>query len=138
MPIIGQLKDWAINVGAWTPSEPTIYERGHVNTNYGQHDVVSSVEAYRLVLDMYREHKRLGGEDANLWRDLTAGASTPGGFPWHRFLMGRTWGKTLFEEGVTSIILTWREGGPELRVITRVVENPRYISGRGNEASLKA
>ena len=137
-PIVGLLKDWAMtDTGASTPSEPTIYEQGHVNTNYGQQDVLSAEEAYRMLLDMYHEHKQQpGAEDANLWRDLTAGASTHQGFPWHRFLMGRSWGRTLFHEGVTSIILTWWEGGPALRVSTEAVPHPRYISWRGSRAVL--
>ena len=140
VPIVGLLKDWAITgTGASTPSEPTIYKRGHVNANYGQQDVLSAEEAYRLLLDMYHEHKHQpGAEDASLWRDLTAGASTPGGFPWHRFLMGRDWGRKLFQEGVTSIILTWWEGGPALRVSTEARPHPRYISWRGSRAVLSA
>ena len=91
----------------------------------------------RRVLKHSDEHKQQqGAEDANLWRDLTAGASTPGGFPWHRFLMGRPWGRTLFQEGVTSIILTWREVGPALQVCTEAVPHPRYISWRGSRAVL--
>ena len=125
------------DTGASTPSEPTIYERGHVNTNYGQQDVISAEQAYRQLLDMYHEHRQQpGAEDANLWRDLTAGAATPGGFPWNRFLMGRPWGRDLFHENVNSIILVWRDVGPALRVSTEAVPHPRYISWRGGRAVL--
>ena len=51
--------------------------------------------------------------------------------------MGRPWGRDIFQEGVTSIILTWRDGGPALRVSTETVLHPRYISWRGSRAVLK-
>ena len=45
--------------------------------------------------------------------------------------------RDIFQEGVTSIILTWRDGGPALRVSTETVLHPRYISWRGSRAVLK-
>ena len=52
--------------------------------------------------------------------------------------MGRLWGRDIVQEGVTSIILTWRDGGPALRVSPmETVLHPRYISWRGSRAVLK-
>ena len=108
-----------------------------MSTRTGQTDVRSSEEAYRLLLDVYHGHKQLGVQDDDAWRDLTAGALTPGqGFPWHHFLIGRPWGRSFFPR--TSVILTWREAGPALRVTTEARPRPSHISWRGSRAILSS
>ena len=50
--------------------------------------------------------------------------------------MGRPWGQTVFKERVTSVILTWWDGGPSLEVSTEAAVQPCYITFRGGRAKL--
>ena len=72
---------------------------GVVAENYSRVDIVSSERALRDLLDMVHALRDGGMRDADIRLDLFPGASTPGGWPWHRFLMGRPWGVDLFHEG---------------------------------------
>ena len=76
-----------------------------------------------------------GGNDHDLNVDLLASASTPGGFEWHRFLMGRPFGITILQEGIVDLRLVWCANGVCLRVTTRA-RPPCHIIFRGNRAFL--
>ena len=66
--------------------------------------------------------------------------ATPGGFEWHRFLMGRPWGRDLIQQQVVKLRLVWRpppEEGLALFVGTSTAPM-RHVFFRGKRAVLSA
>jgi len=161
LPVVGRLVDWVISPlspgaspaspgdstpGASTPGASTpgpsplsIQQRqGGAMVNYSRTDIISSEEAIRHLYDRWSTCASSGHIPAQSHEDLLAIASTPGGWQWHRFLMGRPWGQTLFYEGVTSLVLLVRDDQPCLRVTTVVHPQPRHIVWHGVKCKLVA
>jgi len=144
----GRYEAWLIPPSASTPgaasgaasaassATPDIMQRtGLAFLHYSQVDIISAESALRTLMDIYHEHRRNGGNDEDLDVDLLTSVLTPGGFEWHRFLMGRPFGVKLVKEEVVEMRLVWHAGGLALRVAT-VVSQPRHITFRGNKAML--
>ena len=153
VPVQGILTDWLIHhvtdlqpsapgvaAGASTPgpigSDVRVSQRpggslANIYVNYSQTDVVSNGQALGMLMDMYQSHIDAGGEEATLRESLLLSASTPGGFDWPRFLMGRPYGREILAEGVTSIDLVAVSGMPALFINTERVPETRLVSFKG-------
>ena len=109
---------------------------GGMAQNYNRVDIISAELALRTLTDKMHAWRQAGQRDEDVREDLLAGASTPGGWEWHRFLMGRPWGEALFQERVTSIFLVVLGGQPALEVTTAARPLARFITWSGNKAKL--
>ena len=125
----------ASTASAAAPQVDIMQRNGLAFQHYSQVDIISAESALRTLVDIYHEHRRNGGDDNNLDVDLLTSVSTPGGFEWHRFLMGRPWGCDLVHQQVVEMRLVWRSGGLALRVATSRTP-ARHITFRGNKATL--
>ena len=76
--------------------------------------------------DAFYARQEAGGQDAELKQDLMTGM-----FPWHRDLMGRTHGKLLPEEGLTSLRWVTRDSTPDMEVATSRAPQARAIRATG-------
>ena len=85
---------------ATPPLPPGIFQRnGPFADHYGQVDIISSERALRDMWDKVRCSRGEGLQDWEIREDLLAGVSTPGGWQWHRFLMGRHWASSCTRRG---------------------------------------
>ena len=146
-PTIGRLADWVITPSptASTPGPSALTSdvdlhihrpAGVVAENYSQVDIISSEQALRDLLDMVHACRDQGMREEEIRQDLFPGASTPGGWPWHRFFMGRSWGVDLFREQVTTLHLVVRLGQPALMLTTAARLGRRFVTWRGNRSKL--
>ena len=100
--------------------------------NYGQTDIISGQQALGMLMDMYHAHMAAGGVHSSMRVDVLAFC---GNFEWHRFLMGRPWGRELVAQGIAQLHLVWRDQeGVALRVETST--ETCHIVFRGDRACL--
>ena len=134
LPVWGRLQDWVTD-SASTPDSMISERSGGLMMNHGRIDIVSSEETLRHLYDRLDAWIRGGGLPEELAEDLMAPG--PGAWPWHRFLMGRTWGEALFYETVTSFVLVLRRSMPAIEVVTKAFPWPRYITWCGTRCRME-
>ena len=139
LPVYGNLFDWMITPPPSVSTPGLSTGQAHIQQrlcdafeHYSQTDVISSEDAYRHLHDRVHAWRTSGGNPDHMVEDILASASTPGGWQWNRFLMGRPWGEQLFSEQVTSLVLVLHGGKPCLRITTARHPAPRHIVWHGS------
>ena len=90
--------------------------------------IISSEKTLRMLVGMLHREPMLCVHVGLVRIDLVAGASTPGGFEWRRYFMGRQFGVELFNEVVTWLDHAIFCNSPALEVRTRASPHPRWIT----------
>ena len=109
LPVQGLYADWLIGgapgapgTGASTPGDLRMFWQRELFgfRNYSHVDIISSEAAHQYLMDVFAQQRDRGISPDGVSVDLTES------WAWHRFLMGRDWGRKLFEEKVMEVALS--------------------------------